>query len=249
MPIRLAARRAAPVPAALALLLALAGTGGMRQAAAAAGLPGAVPPAALAQAQQLIQQAAAAPAPAQARVEVEWLPPDPRLQLAACSEATPYLMAGLPVWGRTRVGLRCVRGATWNIGLPLVVRVWAPGVVSATALPAGATLQAGQLQLAAVDWAANPSPPLAALADVQGRVLARATQAGQALRLADLQPRQWFAAGDPVRILAVGNGFVVRGQGQALTAGTEGRQARVRTDSGRVVEGLPVGDREVELRW
>ena len=71
--------------------------------------------------------------------------------------------------------------------------------------------------------------------------------AGQALRQADLKLRQWFAAGDPVRIVAVGPGFSVSGEGVALNPGLEGQAVRVRTESGRLVIGMPRADRRVEV--
>jgi flagella basal body P-ring formation protein FlgA len=72
-------------------------------------------------------------------------------------------------------------------------------------------------------------------------------QPGQAVRAADLRLRQWFAAGDTVRVLARGDGFSVSGEGQALGAGIEGQSVRVRTESGRVLTGLPVAAHQVEV--
>jgi flagella basal body P-ring formation protein FlgA len=46
----------------------------------------------------------------------------------------------------------------------------------------------------------------------------------------------------------VGSGFAVHGSGEALTAGMEGRSARVRTPSGRIVSGRPMGPRQMEIR-
>jgi flagella basal body P-ring formation protein FlgA len=39
----------------------------------------------------------------------------------------------------------------------------------------------------------------------------------------------------------------VAGAGEALTAGLEGMPARVRTESGRVISGMPVAERQLEL--
>ena len=61
--------------------------------------------------------------------------------------------------------------------------------------------------------------------------------------------RQWFAAGDTVRIVAAGAGFALSAEGEALTHGIEGQPARVRTESGRVVTGLPAGERRVEVMF
>ena len=71
--------------------------------------------------------------------------------------------------------------------------------------------------------------------------------AGAPLRAADLRQRQWFAAGDTVQLVAHGKGFSVGGRAQAMGPGIEGRPVRVRTDNGRVLSGLPVGQGRVEL--
>ena len=95
--------------------------------------------------------------------------------------------------------------------------------------------------------AAAATPPFTADQALSGRVLARPVAAGAALRPTDLQPRLWFAAGGTVQISARGRGFAINVEGRALTSGREGHPARVRTESGRVVVGQPVGERRVEL--
>jgi flagellar basal body P-ring formation protein FlgA len=80
-----------------------------------------------------------------------------------------------------------------------------------------------------------------------GRTLAKSMVAGQSLRMAHLKLRQWFAAGETVRVLAQGAGFNVASEGQALTAGYEGQPAKVRTEAGRVLTGIAVGERRMEL--
>lgn len=209
---------------------------------------GAQPPAeGVSLAVELARSTAAARAPAAARVLATVGPLDPRLQLAPCAQTEPHLPRGTPVWGRTRVGLRCAQGpVAWNIFVPVRIKVLAPALATVGALPAGARLTAADLSSVEVDWAAG-SPPFASGTDLVGRVLARPLSAGQALRAADLQARQWFAAGDAVRIRASGPGFAITGDGQALSNGIEGQPARVRTDQGRVLSGLPSGEKRVEV--
>ena len=205
-------------------------------------------PQTVAEAVALATDAAAALAPPGARVLASAGRLDARLQLAPCALVTTYLPAGSPPWGRTRIGVRCNQGATlWSVYLPVTVQVLAPAVVVASALPAGAPLDPRQLGPSAVAWAAAPPPPYTAAEALNGRVLARPVAAGQALRSSDLQPRRWFAVGDTVRITARGAGFAITSEGQALTPGHEGQPARVRTDSGRIVVGRPVGERRLEL--
>ncbi len=182
------------------------------------------------------------------RVEVSLGQLDPRLRLAPCQRIEPYLPAGTVLWGKTRIGLRCTQGpSAWNVFLPIRVGVFGQAWVALAALPAGSVIAAGDLTQAEVNLAEEPS---LAITDTQlalGRALARALGAGQALRQSDLKARQWFAAGDEVRLLASGSGFSVSGSGQALNHGLEGQPVRVRIESGRVVVGMPVGERQVEL--
>lgn len=215
---------------------------------AAAWPAGAQPPAeGVSRAVELARSTAAARAPAGARVLATLGTLDPRLQLAPCSQTEAHLPKGTPVWGRTRVGLRCTQGAVaWNIFLPVQIQVLAPALATAAALPAGARLGPGDLATVEIDWAAG-SPPFVVGSDLSGRVLARPVPAGHALRSGDLQARQWFAAGDTVRIQASGPGFAISGDGQALSNGIEGQPARVRTDQGRVLSGLPTGEKRVEV--
>jgi flagella basal body P-ring formation protein FlgA len=182
------------------------------------------------------------------RIEVEVGSPDPRLRLAACARTEAYIPSNSTLWGRSRVGLRCLEGATaWNIFLPVTVRAWGPALVAAIPLPLGRQLQAGDFAQAEIDWAENPSAAVFDLAQVVGRTLSRAMAPGESLRLTHLRPRQWFAAGDLVRIRAVGDGFAIAGTAEAVTAGIEGQPARVRTESGRILTGDPVGERQMEI--
>lgn len=194
-----------------------------------------------------LARAAVGGLPAGARVEVEVGRINPRLKLAPCARITPHLAAGTRLWGRVSVGLRCSEGARWNVFVPVTVRVFALAWTAAEPLPAGAVLTAARLRRREVDLAAEPSPAVVSEAVALGRTLARALQAGDALREADLRPRQWFAAGDTVRLHSSGSGFAISGQGQALGAGIDGQLIKVRTESGRIVQGRATAAGQVEL--
>jgi len=182
------------------------------------------------------------------RVEVELGQLDPRLKLAPCEQIHPYLPTGVRPYGRTRIGLRCVQGVTkWNVYLPVTVKLHAQALVAAAALPAGTLLEAHHLQRSEVDLAASPDPAITAAPLAIGRMLARPLAAGDTLRRGDLKARQFFAAGDVVRVIAVGSGYAVSAEGQAVTAGVEGQPARVRVESGRILNGVPSGDRRMEI--
>lgn len=232
------------VLAALAVLPASA----LAQAQLQAPAPAQVPPEVLAQGLALATQAALGLAPPQARVVIQTGTLDPRLSLAPCARVEAYLPTGTPVWGRTRLGLRCAEGRVrWNVLLPLTVQVFAPAMVAAAAVPAGVPLTEALLQRTETDWASATSPLFEGSGPLLGRSLSRPLAAGQAVPLAHLQSRQWFAAGDTVRIQAAGNGFSVAGEGQALGPGLEGKAVRVQTGNGRVLVAKPVSERCVEV--
>ena len=172
----------------------------------------------------------------------------PHLKLAPCQRIVAYLPAGTRPLGRTRMGLRCAQGATpWNVSLPVTVHLWGPSLVASTALPAGTVLAERHLMAAEVDLAERADAAIVAAPQALGRTLARGLAAGEALRRSDLKTRQWFNTGDTVRVVAVGAGYAVSSEGQALGPGLEGQTARVRTESGRIVTGIAAGERRIEV--
>lgn len=182
------------------------------------------------------------------RVEVQVGQLDPRLRLAPCSQIQPYVPTGSVLWGRTRIGLRCVQGEKpWNVFLPITVKIMAPALVAASTLPAGHVLAESDLSQAEVDLAENNSEAILDSTLAVGRSLTRAVAPGQSLRQFHLKPRQWFAAGDLVKVVAIGPGYRVASQGEAQTAGLEGQAVRIKMEGGRTLTGMPVGDRLVEL--
>lgn len=190
---------------------------------------------------------AAEPRPG-ARVSVTLGQLDPRLKLAPCSQIEPYLPTGSRPWGRTRVGLRCTSGPSfWNVFLPVTVQVHAAALVLREPLPAGTVLTEAHLTDAEVDWAERPAPPLAELDALLGRALVRPMAAGEPLRDNDLQRTVWFAAGERVKVTALGRGYRVSVEGQALSRGLDGQPVRVRTEGGKVISGKAVAPREVEI--
>ena len=225
--------------------------------AAAAALAQAAPPAASnsgldtgleQQVRQLALDGSHAASPGTPRVEVSVGQLDPRLRLAPCTQVQPYIPDGMRLWGKSRIGLRCLQGATrWTVYLPITVKVFGSALIATSGVASGSVLTAADLVPAEVDLAEDNSAPVVSTELAVGRTLARALKPGQSLRQSHLKARQWFAAGESVTLVAQGEGFSVAGEGQALNPGIEGQTVRVRTESGRVLTGQPVGERRVEL--
>ena len=181
------------------------------------------------------------------RVEVKLGSLDPRLQLAPCRRIEPYVPAGARLWGRSAIGVRCIDGASWNVSLPVTVTVWGRALVAANALAAGATLSAADVREQEVELTREPAAPLTDLAQIGARVLNRPIAAGQPLRQDMLRLAVSVQAGDPVKLVLLGDGFAVNADGHALATAGDGQPVRVRTESGRIVVGTVRG-RTVEIR-
>ena len=173
------------------------------------------------------------------RLEVEVGNLDPRLHLAPCSRIEPYLPTGTRLWGRSRIGIRCLEGAArWDVSLPVTVKVWGRGWVLNTALAEGTPITAALLSESEIDLAADNQAPIIDPNQWQGQVAARQLAAGQVLRASVLRPVQLFAAGTQVRVVLEGKGFVV-------APGMQGKPVRIRLESGRILNATPVDERSV----
>ena len=186
--------------------------------------------------------------PGAPRVEVVVGQLDPRLRLAPCDRIEPYLPPNTRMWGRSRIGLRCTSGpVAWNVYLPVTVKAWGRALVMTTGAQAGTVVDEADLDVADVDLAEDASPVVTDRRMIAGHTLAQSLRPGQAVRQSHIKARQWFAAGDSVRVVAIGAGFSTESVGQAVTHGIEGLPARVRIESGAVVSGTPAGVRRMEL--
>lgn len=173
---------------------------------------------------------------------------DSRLQLARCNRAEPYLPPGTRLWGKTRLGVRCVDGPVkWNVFLPISIKAWGPAWVVKGQVASGAVISAEDVMEMDVDWAEESSPVLTSSARWLGQVATRNLNAGQTLREAMVKPAQAFQAGSHVRVIAQGVGFRIASDGQALTAGVVGQMARVQMDNGRVAIGRVIDNRTVRV--
>ena len=185
----------------------------------------------------------------QLRPEITMGTLDPRLHLAPCARIEPYLPPGTRLWGRSRVGLRCLEGAVrWNVFVPVTVKAWGPGWVLRRPVPAGTVLVQEDAELAEMDWAEQPYTVLANPERWVGQQAAYALQPGQALRQNMVRAVPAFGPGAQVRVSSVGAGFQVVVSGEALTAGIPGQSVRVRLNGGRVVTGTVRDGQTVDVR-
>ena len=182
------------------------------------------------------------------RVEVTVGALDARLQLAPCVRVEPYVPAGTRLWGRSQIGLRCMEGATWNVFLPVDIKVFGPALVATRQISYGQITAKEDARLAEVDLTREAGSALTDPAMLDGKTATRAMVADQVLRADYFRAQPAVGAGDSVRLTYNGNGFSVSASGRALGSANDGQLVRVQTDSGQVVQGTARPGRLVEMR-
>jgi flagella basal body P-ring formation protein FlgA len=182
------------------------------------------------------------------RIEVSVGALDSRLKLAACGNVEAFLPVGSRLWGKTRVGLRCIDGVSrWNVSIPATVKVIGPAWVIKTPVASGSAISADDAVEAQVDWAQESDPVLTTPSAWIGQIATRQLTTGQTLRQGTVRAAQAFQAGEQVRVLAQGAGFQVTADAQALSAGVVGQMARIRMENGRIASGLVLDARTVKI--
>ena len=182
------------------------------------------------------------------RMEVVLGELDRRLQLAPCARVEPYIPVGTQLWGKTRLGLRCLEGvARWNVFLPITIRAYGSAWVLKSHVMPGAVLTESDAIEAEVDWAEERNPVMANPSQWVGQIAARTLPAGQALRTGMTRAAQAFQSGAQIRVVAQGAGFQITSAGQAMSAGVIGQSARVKMENGRILSGVVVDNRTVRL--
>ena len=171
---------------------------------------------------------------------------DPRLKLAPCGRVEPYLPPGTRLWGRSRVGLRCLEGAVrWNVFLPVTVKAWGPAWVLVRPVRAGTPLVQDDAEVAEIDWAEQHASVLGTPELWVGDEAVYALRPGQALRQHMVRPVPAFGPGEQVRVSTSGGGMIVVVTGRSLGTGVPGQSVRVRLAGGKVVTGTVQEDQTV----
>jgi len=179
------------------------------------------------------------------RARVEMGSYDDRLSLPPCQSVAFALPAGGHAWGRGSVEVRCNAPKPWRVYLGFQIRLNGPVLVARHALAARQPVRSADLEPARIDYVRAPEAyprelPTEALAS-------RPLAAGQPVTLDNLVLPQIVQAGREVRVLVNGRGFNLSQQGTALASGSAGQVIKVRTTSGRIVQGVIRNEGMVEI--
>lgn len=190
----------------------------------------------------LVQQSAGLPG----KVEVSIAQTAPR-GLAQCAALEPFLPPGGRLWGRATVGVRCSAPRPWTVYFQARIAVHGTYYVAARGVNPGDTLSAADLVAREGDLTVLPAAVVTDPAQAIGAVANNRITAGLPIRSDLIRAAMAVRAGQPVKLVAQGQGFAVSSEGSALANASPGQTVRVRTASGSVVSGTVLDDSSVQV--
>ena len=171
---------------------------------------------------------------------------DPRTKRSACPKLEVFLPAGSQLLGNSMVGVRCPDKNGWTLFVPVHVSVSVDMLITNKPLPQGRVLQAEDISIQNAEM--TQTGILIAPSQAIGKILKNGVGAGQVLKQEMLRAPYVVTQGQMVQLQAVGAGFSVRSEGQALNDAAEGQIVKVKTASGQMVSGTALPGGVVEIR-
>jgi len=176
-------------------------------------------------------------------------PPDSRLRLAACgSPLEAFLPGGARTVGNATVGVRCPGPQPWTIYQNANVQVFGHVAVASRVLNRGTILRPADLRAERRELSALTSGYETVPERLVGKRLQRALAAGAVVPPNAVRRVPVVRRGETVTIVVQSQGMKVSSSGAALDDGYLGERLQVRNPSSeRVVEGLVIDDRRIEI--
>jgi len=171
------------------------------------------------------------------------------LRLQACDQLEAFLPAGSRAWGRTTVGVKCNRPATWALFVQALVNVTGQYLAAAVPLKQGQEIGEQDLMFLTGDLTALPPGIITDKSLAIGQTLGSSITAGSLIRQDMLRKPMAIRQGQTVRIVSSGKGFSVSAEGQALANASEGQIVRAKTVSGTVVSGIARSGGEIVVSF
>lgn len=162
-------------------------------------------------------------------------------QLAAlppCAAPEPFLPSGSRLWGRLSVGLRCTADQSWTRYVSSYIAVLGSYYVAARQINAGQAVTLADTQLREGDLTTLPGAIVTDAAQLGGVVAASRIASGALLRRELLRAVILVQRGQSVKVVAQGSGFVVSGEGKAMTDASAGTLIQVKMQGGQLLSGI-----------
>lgn len=182
-----------------------------------------------------------------ADVSIDAVGVDERVRLPACTvPLTARAQSELKV-GTGTVAVACEGMQPWRLYVPVRATLQTAAVVARRAIQAGEPIGAADIALERRSTAALPYEYLTDARQAVGATARRTIAAGAVLVPAALKSSVAVERGTLVTLIAKTGTVIVRSEGVALEAAKLNERVRVRSRSGRVVEGIAAAANEVHV--
>ena len=169
---------------------------------------------------------------------VEAVAVDERLKLPECGDALKTEMQRVIQRGSGTVTVSCLGPTPWRLFVPVRVAEQLPVVVLRRNVQPGEVLAADDLELRQQAAAALPYDYVGKSDLAVGQTVRRSQTAGAVLLASALEQPQGVERGALVTLIAANSAIEVKAEGVALEPGRLKDRIRVRSASGRVVQGV-----------
>ena len=170
---------------------------------------------------------------------------DERIRLPLCEaplQATaPRGLSG----GQGIVAVSCPAPKAWQLFVPVRASYLVGTLVTRHSLRRGQLLTAADLRVEQRESSGLPAAYLTRPEEAIGMTLRRAVPGGAVVNPAALEAPLAVRRGDLVTLVAGSAGIIVKSEGHAIEDATLSQRVRVRTRSGRIVEGTVGADNQV----
>lgn len=172
----------------------------------------------------------------------------PQAALPPCTDPQPFLPGhDQRLLGRVTVGVRCGDGQARYLQARVTVvgQYW----VAAEDIPVGSLVTAAMLEPRSGDLDQLPRQAVLDEAEAVGRVTTRTLAKGSVVQSAQLQAPWLIHRNRTVSVEAVGPGFRVVRQGEALQDGALGDTVRIRMTNRSILTGVVAGNDLVKVNF
>lgn len=194
-----------------------------------------------------IAAAARAAAAATTSGDVEAAAVDERLKLARCAQPLEAKIERAVERGRGTVAVSCSEPTPWRLFVPVRASNDATVLVLARNMQPGEVLTAADVAATRRSSASLPYDYVTEGTDVVGLTLKRTQAAGSVLTTAALQAPEVVQRGELVTLTAGDGPIAVKSEGVALEGARLRQRLKVRSASGRVIEGTAEGPGQVRV--
>jgi len=182
-----------------------------------------------------------------AQLQIELTKNEQRPGSASCPVALFSNSRGNRMWGRTFLEVQCVGTDTPPFFVGVDVKIMAPVWVSREMIAAGEPIDPAKLEQRTMDLSTLNTGWVTEVAHLAQKSAARAIYPGTALRADLLKGKSLIKRGEQVKLMINGPGFQIAGAGVTLADAELGQMVKIKTEKGKILQGVAKDELLVEI--